>query len=444
MTILRVLLAASLVTIPARALAQDVPVPLTLEDAIARGLANSQRLAELDAREAAAAASEAGRRAAGLPTVSLLGGYMRTNHVDEFSVIQPGPPARVQVVYPDIPDTYRARIDLQWPIYTGGRLGALERAARAEREASGADLEAARADLRLEITRAFWALVTARETEEVVAGALAGMDAHVNDLRSRLEQGLIPPNDLLSADAQRSRQRVLAVEAANTRRVVEADLRRLMGEEHAGPFEPAVRLDAPRLPAAPADELIRQAREGRPEREALEARTAAARAREEAAAASRKPQVAMNGGYDYASPNPRFFPRSDRWEDSWDVGVNLSWTLWDGGRRAAERAEAAASTRAIESRMGEFDRSVAFEVRQRRLELESSHAAIAAADDGVRAATEALRVVRERFNAGVVTSTDVLDAEVARLQAALDRTRALAGARLAEARLRRAVGDTRN
>ena len=61
-----------------------------------------------------------------------------------------------QVVYPDLPDNFRTRLDLQWLFYTGGRLDALERAARAERQASGEELAAARSDLRLEITRAFW------------------------------------------------------------------------------------------------------------------------------------------------------------------------------------------------------------------------------------------------------------------------------------------------
>jgi outer membrane protein TolC len=53
---------------------------------------------------------------------------------------------------------------------------------------------------------------------------------------------------------------------------------------------------------------------------------------------------------------------------------------------------------------------------------------------------EAERVVGERFKAGVLTSTEVLDALVARLQAELDRARAIAAVRLAEARLERALG----
>ena len=135
-----------------------------------------------------------------------------------------------------------------------------------------------------------------------------------------------------------------------------------------------------------------------------------------------------------------FRSRADKWQDSWDASVNVSWLLWDGGRRRAEVAEAAAGARAADARVSEFDRQTAFEVRQRRLEIDSSHAAIAASSDGVRSATEARRVVGERFRAGVATSTDLLDAEVAVLQAELDRTRALANARIAEARLERAVG----
>ena len=96
------------------------------------------------------------------------------------------------VLYPDVPNNYRSRLDLQWPIYTAGRADALERAARAEVNAVGADLDAARADLKLEITRAYWALVTARETEQVVARSLESLDTHLRDLRARLDQGLIP------------------------------------------------------------------------------------------------------------------------------------------------------------------------------------------------------------------------------------------------------------
>lgn len=414
------------------------PLALTLDEAIAQGLANSLRLAELQARQDSADAIQLGRAAERRPTLAAGGGYTRMNHVEEFAIVQPG--VGRQVVYPDIPDNFRARLDLQWLFYTGGRLDALERAARAERLASGEDLTAARADLRLEITRAFWVLVTTREAEQVLARSLESIGAYVQDLRARLDQGLIPPNELLSAEAQQSRERLASIEATNARGIAEADLRRLLGTQGAGPIEPAARLDPVAGASANVDELIAAAIAARPERRALAERVAAARARTEAAKSGLRPQVGLNGGYDYASPNPRFFPRSDQWQDSWDVSINASWTLWDGGRTQAARADAEAWARVAEARLSDFERQVAFEVRQRHLELESSRAAIAATFDGVRAAAEARRVVAERFTAGVVTNTEVLDAQTALLQAELDRTRALANARVSEARLARAVG----
>jgi outer membrane protein TolC len=152
------------------------------------------------------------------------------------------------------------------------------------------------------------------------------------------------------------------------------------------------------------------------------------------------PLISTVGGYDVARPNPKIFPRQASWKPSWDVGVNLSWSLFDGGRSRAEVAEAAANRKAAEERLKDFDLNVGTEVRQRASDLASARAAIAAADVGVRSAAEARRVIAERFSAGVATNTDVIDAQVALLQAELDRTRALANAKLAEARLDRALG----
>ena len=411
--------------------------PVTLDEAIAQGLANSQRLAEITSRADAADFAVAGRHAAELPLVAVQGGYVRTNHVDEFGIALPG--RAPQIVYPDIPDNYRARLDLQWPIYTGGRTDALERAARAERGAVAKDLDAARADLRLEITRAYYAVVTGREAERVVARSLDAVDAHVKDVRARLASGLIPPNDVSSAEAQASRQRLLSIEAATQRAIAEADLRRLTGNPGATAKGDG-NLASETRGTASVEPLVAAALNARSERQALEQRAASADLRAAAVKAAKRPQIAVGGGYDYARPNPRIFPRRADWQTSWDVSINLTWTLWDGGRRAAEYGEARANARALKTRVADFDRQVSFEVRERILELASSREAVTVADDEIRAAVEAERAIGERYKAGVATSTDILDAQVARLQAELDRTRAIANARLAEARLERALG----
>lgn len=422
----------------ARAVAQEAPVQrITLEEARARAVAASHRVAEARARELAVQASLSGRQALERPVVSAIAGYTRTNHVLEFVV--PGPTGS-RVLYPDVPDNYRTRIDLQWPIYTGGRADALEQAARAEAGAAAADVATARADLRLEVTRAFWAAVTAQASVAVLDRSLARAQAHVNDARQRLAAGLVPPNDVASAEAQHARQRMLAIEAANQRALALADLARLTGADSRQVLEPDASLDSETSLAQPLETLVTEGRAQRAERRALDLRIASAEAQGRAAGAARRPMVAIGAGADYARPNPRIFPRARQWDDSWDAGIAVTWAFWDGGRAAADVAQATHLAEAGRERLQEFDSLLALEVRQRTLDIDSGRAAIAAAGEAVRAATEAHRVVTERYRAGVIAQTEVLDAEVALLQAELDRTRALAGVRLAEARLERAVG----
>jgi outer membrane protein TolC len=186
--------------------------------------------------------------------------------------------------------------------------------------------------------------------------------------------------------------------------------------------------------------LTEQARTGRAERQAMARRVEAATAQQAAAAAGRRPTIAATAGLDYARPNARIFPRADRWDEFWDAGLRVTWSLWDGGRVAADVAQAVGLTAAARERLAEFDAMLGVDVRQRLLDIESGLAAVAAAAEGIRAAEEARRVVSERYRAGVIAQGEVLDAELALLQAQLDRTRALAGVRLAEARLARAVG----
>ncbi len=420
--------------------AQDAstPVTLTLEQAIERGTASSHRLDEAGARRDQVAAGVEQRRAVTRPQVAAQGGYTRTNHVDEFGV--PTPTGQLRVIYPDVPDNVRTRLDVQWPIYSGGRFEALVAASQFEADAAADDREAVKADVTLDITRAYWSLVTADESARVVAESLTRMTAHLRDVRNQLGAGLIPPNEVLTVEAQEARQRMLSIQADVAREVAEADLARLVGVPPGRRIQPTVALD-PVVETRSAETLVALALQQRRDRQALLDRLKATESRQDAAVAGRKPTIAVNGGVDYANPNPRIFPREAAWKESWDASINVSWPIFDGGRTKADTAEATAARRALQARLDELDSMVALEVRQRLAEITSSRAAVTAAEAAVRAATEARRVVGDRFAAGVATSTDLLDAQVVVLQASLDRTQAIAAGKLAEARLRRVIGQ---
>jgi outer membrane protein len=440
-TILTVLFALS--TTATGAFAQPAPIRVSLNDAITRGLENSHRLSEIKAREEGARAAAHTASLAGKPTVNAHASYSRTNHVTEFSFPQPN--GTRLVVYPDVPDNFMSRLSFQWPIFTSGRIDALERAAEAEATAIASEIDAARADLRLEISRAYWASVTARETLRVLEESAARVEAQLRDARQRFDVGLIPPNEVSSLEAQRARERAQLIEASNLLESALIDLRRLMGAPPDAVIETTDTIDRPTPPPAfdAAANVVAEALRDRPELKSLGSRVTAAELRQRAAAALTKPTINLTGGVDYANPNPRIFPRKAEWQDSWDVGVAVNWNFFDFGRSKAQQAEAAAAIKATRERMAEIESLVSADVRQRLMDRASAHAVVEASDVAVKSAMEARRVVGDRFAAGVATSTDVIVAQVAQLEVELARTRALANLRLAEARLERSMGGAR-
>src|SRR5262245_14323025 len=270
------------------------PIRLSVADAIARGFANSHRLAEARAREDGAKAAATSADLADKPTFNANAGYSRTNHVLNFGF--PRPDGKIVIVFPDIPDNFTTRLSFQWPIYTSGRSDALERAAIAEAQAAGADIETARADLRLEIVRAYWAAVTAREAERVLEESTARAEAQVLDAKNRFDVGLIPPNEVSTLEAQRSRERAQLIEATNIRDSATIDLRRLIGVPQETIIELTDALDASAAGATGATGaevagVVKRALENRSERKALSFRLGGAQERQQAALATRKPTV---------------------------------------------------------------------------------------------------------------------------------------------------------
>lgn len=424
--------------------APETVVHLTVEEAVARAIAASPRLARLSALEAAAEAQARGARADRWPQVDLGGGYTRRSEVPELAIFaptnNPAQPVERIVVFPNIQDNWRLRAAVALPIWTGGRLGGQIDAAEQGKAAAGEDLRTGRADLVLETKDAYWSLVTARESVRVLQESIKAYDAHLADARNRERFGMAARNEVLAVQVERDRVELERLGAEAGADIAEANLHRLLDLPPFARVEPAEPLEASVTPRPDVEALVAEAQAGRPERKALVARVAAAEAITGAERGARLPQVALTGGYTYANPNRDIVPPTATWEDTWDVGVGLSWSVFDGGRRSANEARARAQADAARQQVRELDRAIRLEVTQRALELRTAEARLAVAERSVESAAESRRVAADRYREGVIPSSELLDAEVAHERAALARTEALAVLRLAAAGLDRAVG----
>jgi outer membrane protein TolC len=440
------------------------PARLTLAEALSRAREASAHLAELRSLAAAAGAGLTGARAERLPKIDASANYTRQSDVPELRLTLPG--LGTETVFPNIPDNYRGHLGLELPLYTSGRIANAVTANARQLTAANQDVQQGRADVEQETATAYWSLVTARDSERVLAESLVDYDAHLKESRDRRDVGMAASNEVLAVQVQREQAELARLQAASSAAVANANLLRLLdlppgtGIEPVEPLAEPAPSPPPAGPASPADSappaspaaaaappateppaaLVAAAEAARPEIVALRSRIAAGRANAAATRAGLWPQANLSAGYDYANPNPRILPLEPRWKSSWSVGAVVSLSLFDGGRTAAAAAQIDAQADALGHRLEDLERRVRLEVTQRLLELATARQAAAVAVANLDSAHENVRVARDRYHEGVIPSSELLDAETALLRAGLDRTNALAQVRVALANLERAAG----
>ena len=425
---------------------------LTLEEAVGLGLRNSPGLHASEMAFEAAAAKAREASADLLPSLKFGGGYTRLSEVPPFVVSLPLPPpypSEIEVS-PVFFDNVSLRLSLQQPLFTGFRLQAGREAALLQRNAAGEDKERDRADFILDVKTAYWGLVRARQLIGVIDENLTQIDAHLKDVRAFFGQGLVTRNEVLRVEVQRANVEVMKLEAETSDDIALTRLVSLLGLPRGTDIEPTSRPDSAaaglsgpgEAPPERDDQtaLVESALAARPDLKSADFRIGAAAAGVKAARSGWYPQVYFSGNYSYLRPNPRLMPTQGRFYGTWDLSVSLSLDIWNWGRtrHQADRAEAALA-QARDARRILEDQAV-LEITQNRLGVSRAGQRVRVSAEAIGLAEENLRVARERFRQGMALNSDVLDAELALLQARLNRTQAAIDFALAEARLEKALG----
>jgi outer membrane protein len=146
--------------------------------------------------------------------------------------------------------------------------------------------------------------------------------------------------------------------------------------------------------------------------------------------------VAESSLFDFQQANPR--GRAD-----FALGlIKLEWTLFEGGKRLAEKRLADSQIRDALAQAEEVADTIAFQVNQAYLRVVAARKGIDRSRPAVEDARENYRLVRARFRAGEATASDIVEAEATLTRAEQDHLNSLYDYRTALVRLEYAVGVT--
>lgn len=437
-------LIVALILIPV-ALFGQIPQRLSLEDAIKLGQERSKMLSisRTKVETASARSSELGANL--LPSVTVAGGYSRLSDVTPFEIPAGllGNPQPL-VISPVVLDNYSSRITVQQPIFTGFKLRSNARAAEYIAKASESDYKNDKADLTLNVTSAYWSLYQNLETKKLSDENVNRLQTYHNDTKNLMNAGMATRNDLLKIEVQLSNAKLMQIDAVNDVDVAMMNLNNIIGQ----PIETQIEITS-----APNDttrivgsrlfpELLEQAFNSRPDVQSLQSRIEASKATVTAVQGNYFPQIFLTGNYYYNRPNARYFPTIDEFKSTWDIGVQVQFDVWNWGATSSEVDQAKATLSQNEILYDQMKDNISLEIKRNILAVRRAGEKIDVAKLGVDQAEENVRTTGDKYKSGLATSTELLDADVALLQAKTNYTGALVEQELAQATLKKSIGDS--
>jgi outer membrane protein TolC len=450
---LRTLACAALAALPLLVSAGE---PFTLDAALAEAERGSPDLAAARARLDQARAGVALARARYLPQLKASASYTRNAEEVKLPIPVgytvrdtgaptsgaglPGAPTSLVAIPTTVyegtiqaRDQLAAQLELTQAIFAPAAWYGVEAAGAAAR-ASAESTEVARRELRFGVAQAYYAAASAERVVAIQERQLAVAQAHERDAAVQVGAGVQPRIVLLRASIESTRVAQDLERARNGLAVARSALAALLGRRDDGGLE----LSPPPPPALPADlsHVEDDALTGRPELRAARAGVEAATAQRRATTSQYLPTVGAFGRASWTDPAGLTGK-----QETWAIGLGLSWTLFDGGGREAERRTASARVAEADASLASAVVHVRDEVRRARLELASARSNRAKAEEQIALARENQRLVDAAFRAGQSTSLEATDANAALATAELAAANEALAADLAALRLLRAVGN---
>ncbi|MEI8571601.1 TolC family protein [Methylomonas sp. LW13] len=423
------------------ALADTEPSQYSLQQAIDTALANNPELGIMQARIEQANAQLGESLASFYPQIKASLSYQHSdNPAQAFAMIIAQ--RRLSFAgndfnHPGGVDNYRPQVTATYSLFRGGQDYYRKQAAELGIETSELEKAATRNQLVNNVTAAYYGELAAMEAHEISRRSITAVQSELDQSRIRFDAGTVLKSDVLSLEVQLAEAKDAEIQAANAIELAQSMLKTLLGLPVNAPFT----IDTTRqaaLPASPAvfDELLNQALSNHPELQAAQKRVAMAERQLDVAQAAHLPRADAFVSYGSDSKDLAF--SSNR--DNVTAGVMVEVDVFSGFAtqekiKKAEHELTAAQEAARQTRL-----RIEQQLKSAQIKLQDALSRAEVSAVAVKAAEEALRLVNEQRQAGVVTVTRYIEAEVARDKAHTRQITARFDALRAEAELKQATG----
>ena len=304
-------------------------------------------------------------------------------------------------------DSFTNSASLNWTLWSGNKIESQVSQAKLSLDSSQWGIAKARQQLKYDATDAYFKFMAARDNVKLSQESVERLERYLRDVKLQFDVGVVAKVDVLRSEVSLAQARQTLIEAQNTYDLTMANLNNIIGLPLTTELNIKGDMGYARYEkelAACVDAALRQ----RPE---ISQYTDAAKIAQEGVTIAKSGYLpTVSAVYNAGWSNDQF-PGGNNY--NWSVYLLTSWTLFDSGLTAGKVKQAVEGYKKAQEQLKQTVDSVQLDVRSTYLSLKSSEQSIATSSSAVGLAEEDYKIKVIRYQAGVGTNLDVLDAQVA-------------------------------
>ena len=293
------------------------------------------------------------------------------------------------------------------PLYSGGQLERNVDAARYGVNSADLTLENAKQTIRYNTTAGYFQILEDRSLVGVQQESVDNLQAHLDNVNAQYRVGTVAKSDVLSSQVNLANAQQSLVTAQNNYDVAVAKLNNLIGLPTDTVLNIKDDLKYTKYDLT-QDDCTQYALQHRPDGIAADYSVKQAEAAVEAAKAGNRPKVTASASDQIGGEHP--FDDNHTGSDTWSMGVNASWNVFDNHVTDAVVHEKEAALEKVRQAAAATKETIALDVRTAYLSLVAAEKNIQTMQVTVEKAQEDNKIAQVRYSAGVGTNLDVMDA----------------------------------
>lgn len=436
--------AAALALISALPAVSWAQVSLSLEDAITLGMQNNEQYRSVLKEEERARQRIKEARAGVLPDLKFDASYTRVFELPTsvFSITDESGNVQTNVLKFGTDYSASWGFSVEQSLWEGGKVFAAWSAARNYRSLTDASSRQANIDLQNHVAHAFLTASLTRRLVVVAEQTLQVAEENLAVVTQKYEQGLVSEYDHLRAKVRVANLRPSVIEARNQRQLADTQLRTLIGLE---PGDSLILIesepDSSDWENLSLDALVSQAGDQRPDLMASDYEVRILNDNLRAAKAEYWPALKLHGSIDWQVQTDDFGLPYDERTRSYQAMLTISYPIFDGFRRSGTVGVAKVDLTQGKLRRMQLIKQVSLEIEQARNSFLDATERLRAQEETVGQAERGLDIANLRYESGVGTQLEVLDAQLELTTARINAETARHDRLMARAAWRRAVGE---